>query len=92
MLDKLYDNSVLKTRVILLDKEPKEIHDHIEAAKHLADRYDLRFGFSRDDKVLQDYDNRYAYLTNHRMIFGTYETTLVVNHRDQHAQMGLHNG
>jgi hypothetical protein len=48
----------------------------------LADRYDLRFGFSRDDKVLEDYDKRYSYLTNHRMIYGTYETFLVVNHRD----------
>jgi hypothetical protein len=28
----------------------------LEAARHLADRYDLRFGFSKDDKVLQDYD------------------------------------
>jgi hypothetical protein len=26
------------------------------------------------------------------MVFGTYDTFLVVNHRDQHSQMGLHNG
>jgi len=39
----------LKTRVIILEKEPRQIHDALEAARHLADRYDLRFGFSRDD-------------------------------------------
>ena len=62
-LGEFYDRTELRTRVIVLDQDDKEIHDANLAARHLADRHDLRLAFSGDQDVMQQYDKKYKSLT-----------------------------
>lgn len=82
LLGDFYHHAVLQTRVIVLDRDPKELHDANQAARHLADRHDLRFSFSRDPNLLAAYDQRTKYLTAHERMFKSYEALVLTNHRN----------
>jgi len=80
----------MTTRVIILDQDPKEVHEANEAARHLANRYDLRFAYSGDEDVMKEFDTKYRYLKNNQLRYGAFEALIVVNHDDEWTQMGLH--
>lgn len=73
----------MRTRVIVLDQDAKELHDSNEAARHLADRHDLRFAFTSDKGVMDEYDKKYKYLTYNLKNTGEYEALVVINHEKQ---------
>lgn len=58
-IDEYWKKAELKARVLVLDKNPIEKHEANEAARHLADRFELRFGFSDDEFVLDDFDEKH---------------------------------
>lgn len=89
-LGDIFEHSVLKTRVLVLDQDAKELHDAQVAARHLADRVELRFGFNRDEAVLKEYDDKYHDLKNKKEMKGTYDGLVVINHRDNRVPMHLH--
>jgi hypothetical protein len=80
-LGEFYERTELRTRVLVLDKDEKELHDSNEAARHLADRHDLRFAFTSDDSVMTEYDTKYKYLTMNKQRTGEYEALVVINHQ-----------
>ena len=55
-LGSFYENTEFKTRVLVLDTDEQEVHDANEAARHLADRHDLRFGYSDNEEVMDLFD------------------------------------
>ena len=59
-----YDNAEFKTRVVVMNQDSKELHEAHEAARHLADRHDLRFGYSSDENLMRSYDKKKGYLTH----------------------------
>lgn len=60
----------------------KELHNANLAARHLADRYDLRFAYSEDNDVMEDFDKKYRYLKNNRIRTGKFEALIVIDHDD----------
>ena len=89
-LGKFYEEAEFKTRVLVLDQDEKELHDAYEAARHLADRHDLRFGFSSEEVVLRAYDKKTGALTHNFERNGAFEALVTVNHQEERVQMGLH--
>ena len=89
-LGRFFDHAELITRVIVLDNDPQEIHDAMEAARHLADRHDLRFALTTDVDVMKTFDNKYKYLRNNMRKDHAFEALALWNHDDTHLQMGLH--
>ena len=87
-LGSFYINSEQRTRVLLLDDDEKEVHESMEVARHLADRHDLRFGFSEDYEVLQDFDKKYQYLTRNKQMYGEFEALILYNHMRHQLSMG----
>ena len=43
------------------------MHEANEAARHLTNRYDLRFAYSGDEDVMKDFDNKHHYLRNNKL-------------------------
>jgi len=85
-----YENAEFKTRVVVMNQDDKELHDAHEAARHLADRHDLRFGYSSDLSLMRAYDKKHNYLTRNFNKNGAFEALISINHQDEHVQMGLH--
>lgn len=79
-LGEFYDRTELRTRVVVLDQDDKEIHDAYEAARHLADRHDLRLAFSSDQDVMQAFDKKYQFLTRNQESTGAFEAMVLINH------------
>ena len=89
-LGSFFEHSELVTRVFVLDQDSKETHDAYEAARHLADRHDLRFAFSGDLDLMKKFDKKYKYLTNNQKRYGAFEAMLLVNHDENFIHRGLH--
>ena len=89
-LGEFYDRTELRTRVVVLDQDDKEVHDAHEAARHLADRHDLRLAFSGDSDVMQSFDKEFQFLSRNLKETGAFEAMVVVNHNQQRIQHGLH--
>ena len=86
-------DSEFRTRVLVLDQDEKELHDSNIAARHLADRHDLRFGFVNDLQVMKKYDDEIHYLTEnlkHNEKSGSFEALVVYNHLQKKLAYGLH--
>ena len=88
-------DSEFRTRVLVLDQDEKELHESNDAARHLADRHDLRFGFVSDMQVMKRYDDEKHYLTenlNHGKgpMGGAFEALVVYNHVTSSIAYGLH--
>ena len=81
-LGSFFVHQELTTRVIILDQDPKEVHEANEAARHLANRYDLRFAYSGDEDVMKDFDSKHHYLRNNQLRNGAFEALVVANHDD----------
>jgi hypothetical protein len=79
-----YDNAEFKTRVIVMNQDNKELHDAHEAARHLADRHDIRFGYSSDEALMRSYDKVHGYLTKNFKASGAFESLISINHQDEH--------
>ena len=85
-----YENTEQKTRVLILDTDDEEVHEANEAAKHLADRHDLRFGYSNNDEIMARFDKETGLLSRNKNEFGEFETLVTVNHQNEKVGMGLH--
>ena len=79
-LGEFYDRTELRTRVVVLDQDDKEVHDAYEAARHLADRHDLRLAFSGDSDVMQSFDKEYKFLSRNLKETGAFEAMVLINH------------
>jgi hypothetical protein len=79
-----YDNAEFKTRVVVMNQDSKELHDANEAARHLADRQDLRFGYSSEETLMRIYDKKHKYLTHNFENSGSFEALISINHQDEH--------
>ena len=73
-----------------MDTDEEEVHDANEAAKHLADRHDLRFGYSDNEEVMVRFDKETHLLSRNQDEFGNYEALVTINHHKEKVGMGLH--
>jgi hypothetical protein len=67
-LDSIYRRKVLKTRVLVLNKDYWKNHEAVKVARDLADRLELRFGYSSNEKVMKHFDDQFKYLSLNRQM------------------------
>jgi len=81
-LDSIYRRKNLKTRVLVLNRDNWKKHEAVQAARKLADRLELRFGYSSNDKVMKHFDAKYKYLSLNNQMNAGFQSVIVFNHEN----------
>ena len=87
-----FKHALQKSRVLIIDENKKEDHEAFMAARHLADRPEVRFAHSDHHEIIQDFGNilQFNWYGRNSENDDDAEGVFIWNHHDKKIQMGLH--